>query len=199
MLSERHVRKIILLHFQWILIRLTISLSLFLSWFHRFFPCGLAAAPVASAWCSMGRNASFVRARVARGIGDTKRTRIEIETRRRNEIERNGGNEFTLLVSPFAFRWFGANNCSTSQQLLMIEKRASRLWKRVLAIAIGLEGDRSQTYFSSIVLWDLASQAHYQNAIVERVRLWLLFIGEGGGSFQWRGGRERHCHKTATL
>lgn len=77
------------------------SLSLAIS---PFFPRGLAAASVASAWCSIGRNASFVRARVARGGGDTKRTRIEIETERQNEIERNGGSEFTLLlVNPFAF------------------------------------------------------------------------------------------------
>lgn len=92
---------------QRMLIRLAIfpspsPLSLSLS---PFFPRGLAAAPVASAWCSVGRNASFVRARVARGGGDTKRTRIEIETQRQNEIERNGGSEFTLLlVNPFAFR-----------------------------------------------------------------------------------------------
>ena len=56
-----------------------------------------------AAW---GETPSFVCARVARGGGDTKRTGIEIEMRRRrNEIERNGRSEFTLrLGNPFAFR-----------------------------------------------------------------------------------------------
>lgn len=102
-----------------------ISPSLYLAIF-LLLPRGLAAAPVAAAWCSLGKNASFVSGRVARGGGDTKRE-PESKSKRDDGIK---SSVMTGANSPSASTpspWFGANNRDASRRLLMRpERRASR-------------------------------------------------------------------------
>lgn len=91
----------------------------------------------------------------------------------------------------FRLSWFGANNRSTSQQLLMIEKRASRPceWKQVFVIAISASKELDLIYNIFFEHWALGSRQ--SNSLSRRdgqksTTVTIFHLADR--SFQWRGG-----------
>lgn len=175
---------------KWFSLLFSLSFSFSFSRMISPFSHGLAAASVASVWCSLERNASFVRSRVAQGEGDTK------ENSNRNRNVTTDGMKSSVMSginspapsSPSTLLpWFGVNNRDVSQRLLlMIEKRAKSV-VRVKASSRSRsvpkthpEEDQSLVrFFEHFVLWDLVKSKFIIKTIVGGARLRLFFIGEG--------------------
>lgn len=141
--------------------------------FLLFLPRGLAAAPVAAAALVQPGEKHILCARSSgpRRRRHKERTRIEIETRWRNEIERNGGNKFTLLVNPFAVIWRQQSRRKSAVTNDGWEASESVVWSESeFSIAID---DQEDNVPREIDLWRLLLGGFVIDTMIERVRLFF--------------------------